>query len=160
MIYKYDHNDFDHIYLNYDTIFSKQCCLSIYCVNNSVESWLKNDCIGRIHWRKWSSSYYEWAKRAKFLLTVIYGLPRRHSNSFKMTFNDIQTALSICMVILRLAESITMKRPDRNALWPPIYWSKSSICAIKIWDRYLWQFGNYALIGNVAISVIFSSFSS
>ena len=35
---------------------------------------------------------------------------------------------------------------------------KSSIYAIKIWDRYLWLFGNEALFSNVAISVIFSSF--
>ena len=30
-----------------------------------------------------SQDYYEWTKRTKFLLAVIYGLPRRHSNSFK-----------------------------------------------------------------------------
>ena len=35
---------------------------------------------------------------------------------------------------------------------------KSSICVIKIWNKYLRQFENYTLFGNVAISVIFSSF--
>ena len=32
------------------------------------------------------------------------------------------------------------------------------MCAIKIWDRYLRQFGNYTVFGNVAVSVIFNSF--
>ena len=35
---------------------------------------------------------------------------------------------------------------------------KSSICANKIWNQYLLQFGNYALFCNLEISVIFSSF--
>ena len=35
---------------------------------------------------------------------------------------------------------------------------KSPIYAIKFWDRYLWWFWNYALFGNVAISVIYSSY--
>ena len=35
---------------------------------------------------------------------------------------------------------------------------KSSICSIKIWHQYLWQFGNYVLFGNVAFLVIFCRF--
>ena len=31
-----------------------------------------------------SSSYYEWAKRMKFLLSVVYGSLHRHSNSSKI----------------------------------------------------------------------------
>ena len=34
----------------------------------------------------------------------------------------------------------------------------SSIRAITIWHRYFWEFGNYALFGNVTILVIFNSF--
>ena len=82
------------------------------------------------------------------------------------------------MTILSLVKSFkTMKtnhskRIIHNVLWRNISWKvykigtwhtiliqslfKSSICAIKIWDRYLWQLGHYALFGNVAI--IFSSF--
>ena len=63
-------------------------------------------------------------------------------------------------------------RSDRNALWRLLSRKvkklgreiltqsslKFSICVIEILDRYLWYFGNYALFGNPAISVIFSSF--
>ena len=41
-----------------------------------------------------NTSYYEWVKRTKFLLAVIYGSPRRHSNSFKLK--------QICVTILGL----------------------------------------------------------
>ena len=34
---------------NYDTIYSDKCLLFIYCVYISLETCLKNYCIGRIH---------------------------------------------------------------------------------------------------------------
>ena len=36
-------NDFDHIYCNYDTIYSEKCLLSINCADISLETRLKND---------------------------------------------------------------------------------------------------------------------
>ena len=41
-----------------------------------------------IIWNKFKWFNYEWGKRTKFLLAVIYGLPRRHSNRSK-TFKKI-----------------------------------------------------------------------
>ena len=47
------------------------------------------------------------------------------------------------------------KRWRLEILTQPLY--KSSIC-FKISIRYLWYFNNYALFGNIAISIIFSHF--
>ena len=51
-------NDFDHISCNYDTIYSEKCLSSNCCVDISIQTWLKNECIRRIHWRKLSSSFF------------------------------------------------------------------------------------------------------
>ena len=40
-----------HEFGNYDTSYSDKCLLSIFCVNISSETWLRNDCIERIPWR-------------------------------------------------------------------------------------------------------------
>jgi len=114
---------------------------------------------------------YEWAKRTKFLLlAVLYGSPRRHSNSNKNLWKQLKYSF---MTILGPAESFkTMSRPNPTVtLFDSLFIAKykrlgrkilrrslfiSSICAIKILDRYRY-FGNWALFSNVAISVIFSS---
>ena len=79
------------------------------------------------------------------------------------------------MNILGLAESFeTMKRPGPTVtLFDSLYLGKynrygrkistqylfkSLFCFLQIWDRYLRQLGQYALFGNVVISVIFRSF--
>ena len=57
------------------------------------------------------STYYKWARWIKFQLAVIYGLPRRHSNSCK-TFKSEKIRIHF-MNILGLAASFKAKnRPD------------------------------------------------
>ena len=56
--------------------------------------------------------YYEWAKRMKILLTVIYGSPRQHSNSSKNLKKKRKKFIYIFMTILGLAESFkTVNQP-------------------------------------------------
>ena len=53
-------------------------------------------------------------KQKKFLLAVIYGLPRRHLNSSENIKKNGKKLKSIFMIILELAESFeTMNRPDQ-----------------------------------------------
>ena len=77
------------------------------------------------------------------------------------------------MTILGLAESLkTTNQPEPTGtlfddlflgkyikyrdlkFWPKLRIYKSSICFFLIWNRYLRWFENYALFGNIAISVI------
>ena len=99
------------------------------------------------------SIHYQWAKRMKFIFTVIYGSPSRHSNSSK-TFKKTRKKLKyIFMTILGLAESFKkMNWPISTRPGPHVtvfagfflgkykrYWGEilteslfqSSICAIK-----------------------------
>ena len=69
--------------------------------------------------------YYEWAKRMKFLLAVIYwlidwyGLPRLHSISYNTSEKNRKKLKYIFMSILDSAESFkTMNRPDPT--WPEL----------------------------------------
>ena len=58
-------------------------------------------------------TYCDWAKRTKFLLAVIYGLPRGHSNSSKTFKKNCKKLKWIFMTISGLAESFkTMNWPD------------------------------------------------
>ena len=57
---------------------------------------------------------YEWAKRTKFLLPVLYRLPRQHSNSSKNPLKRSEKMITNFMTILGIAESYkTMNQPDR-----------------------------------------------
>ena len=65
------------------------------------------------------ANYYEWVKRTKFLLAVIYGSLRRHSDSSKTFKKIVKKCKYSLMTIFRLAESFkTMNRPAR--LWPSL----------------------------------------
>ena len=65
---------------------------------------------------------FQWAKRTKFLLAVIYGSRRRHldsSKTFKKIVQNLNKVLNSVFRqnIFRQAESFkTMNQPDRNAL--------------------------------------------
>ena len=95
---------------------------------------------------------YEWAKLTKFLLTVIHGSPRQHSNSSK-TFKKYRKKLKYIFFLADIKRWTGSARPDSNREILTQSPFKSPICL------YLWYFGIYALFGNVEISVIFSSFS-
>ena len=58
---------------------------------------------------------YERAKRMNFLLAVIYGSHRQHSNSCKTLDKNRKILKSILMTILGLAHD-EPARPDRDAL--------------------------------------------
>ena len=118
-------------------------------------------CVIHISFKYSSTSImcnYEWAKRTKFLLAAIYGSARRHSIGSKTFWRNRKKKFkSSSMSYLGLAESFKRwtgpTRPGRNALWclisQKVYkigtWNfetqssfKSSICAINIWNWYLW----------------------
>ena len=82
--------------------------------------------------------HYEWAKRTKFLLAVMYGSPRRHLSISKAFKNNLKKLNRFLMTILGLAESFRTinrpepTRPDRNALW----WLISQ----KVWKIGTWNF--------------------
>ena len=81
--------------------------------------------------------YYEWAKRTKFLLTVIYGATRRHSNSSKTFLKNIEKIEIKLYDHFRTETFKTMNRHDptrldRNALW--------HIISQKVWKIGTWNF--------------------
>ena len=64
------------------------------------------------------SVYYEWAKRTKLLLAIIYGSRRQHSDSFKTFEKNREKLKWRFMTIFGLAELFkAMNRPNRNVLW-------------------------------------------
>ena len=86
-----------------------------------------------IHW--WID--YDWPKRTKFLLTVIYGSLQQHSYSSK-TFKKNRNKLKyIFITILGLAESFkTMNRPDSKRSLT-VYFSESiQDSEIKFWHNF------------------------
>ena len=84
------------------------------------------------------SFYYEWVKRLKFLLAVIYGSPCRNSDSSKTFKKDRKKLKYSFMTIFGPAESFKIMnrpgptRPDRNALW--------RLITQKVWKIETWNF--------------------
>ena len=90
--------------------------------------------------------YYEYAKRTKFLLTVICGSPRRHSNSCKTFEKNRKKLKYIFMTILGLAESFKMmNRPGPTVtLFDGLFIGKYK--KIEMWNFdtiFIWVFNLY-----------------
>jgi len=100
---------------------------TVYCIVASFSN-IDVKKMSSIRTQLKSFFYYKWAKQTKFLFAVIYGSPRRYSNS---SF----------IIILGLTESFkTMNRPDRDAHWRHI---SRKISMIRTWN---WYYKNLELI--------------
>ena len=74
-----------------------------FCNLSSMLRWELRHADNPLPWIDELSSYYEWARRTKFLSAVIYGSSRRLSNSSKNFKENLKKLKSFFMVILRPA---------------------------------------------------------